>query len=345
MKTRARILVLGPLLGRHAGRAITQGEILAAALRRCGYRVHEASHVIQRLGRALHMFAAVSRFWAYDIVILQVYSGAAFYLEYMCVLIARMLGRKVVLTMHGGALPQFARRHVMSVRSMYAAAHVVTAPSRYLAEEMQCYCPVPIRLVRNILPVPEGDVPDRHPQQSDFPHILWMRAFQAIYGPDIALDVMERVIVREPEARMTMAGGDLGALHDIQHRARAAGLQEHVHFAGYLTMSDKMRYACEASVYLNTNRIDNTPVSVLEMMYYGVPVVTTDPGGIPYLLRDRENALLAPVDDVETLASRVLEVVSDPELAETLRRNGRVLAAEFLESRVIRDWEVLLEEL
>jgi glycosyltransferase involved in cell wall biosynthesis len=123
--------------------------------------------------------------------------------------------------------------------------------------------------------------------------------------------------------------------------ARELGLGDAVRFPGYLDMAAKVREGNAADIFLNTNRIDNMPVSVIEACAMGLPVVATNVGGIPQLLTDGETALLVPDDDDEAMAAASLRLLHDAALASELSQNGRELASHSSWEQVRPQWERL----
>jgi glycosyltransferase involved in cell wall biosynthesis len=95
-------------------------------------------------------------------------------------------------------------------------------------------------------------------------------------------------------------------------------------------------------IFLNTTNIDNTPVSVLEAMACGLCVVSTNVGGIPYLLEHEHDALLVPPNDPQAMATAVHRLLNEPDLAERLSRNARQKAAQCDWSIILPQWEALL---
>jgi glycosyltransferase involved in cell wall biosynthesis len=95
-------------------------------------------------------------------------------------------------------------------------------------------------------------------------------------------------------------------------------------------------------VFLNTNRVDNAPVSVLEAAACGLPVVSTEVGGIPYLLRNEEQALLVPEGNAEAMAGAVRRLLDQPALAARLSAAGRQVAERSAWERVRPAWEEVL---
>jgi glycosyltransferase involved in cell wall biosynthesis len=96
-------------------------------------------------------------------------------------------------------------------------------------------------------------------------------------------------------------------------------------------------------VFLNTTRVDNAPVSLLEAAAHGLVVVSTPAGGITELFTDGVDALLA--GDADGLAAAVSRVVDDPVLARRLSGAGLVLADSASWAQVGPVWHDLLDRL
>jgi glycosyltransferase involved in cell wall biosynthesis len=171
-----------------------------------------------------------------------------------------------------------------------------------------------------------------------------MRAFHDIYNPALAVDVLESVKRKHPQATLVMAGVDKGLEPEIKKLVLEKGLQEAVTFPGFLDHEAKIREFSRADIFLNTNRVDNMPVAVVEAAAMGLPVVATCVGGIPDLIRNGEEGLLVPDNDVLGMADAVCSLIENPELAERLSRNGRLLAEKSAWERVRVEWENLFAE-
>jgi glycosyltransferase involved in cell wall biosynthesis len=99
---------------------------------------------------------------------------------------------------------------------------------------------------------------------------------------------------------------------------------------------DWLDYAKDFDIFINTTNVDNTPVSVMEAMALGLPVVSTNVGGIPFLLEDQIDALLVEPNQVETFTEAVLKLLKHPKLAASLSKAGREKVEQF-------DWQVVKE--
>ena len=84
-----------------------------------------------------------------------------------------------------------------------------------------------------------------------------------------------------------MAGKDKGLEENLRKMAEEMNLSDKIRFVGFLDSEEKLKEFADADIYINTNRIDNMPVSVLEARAFGLPVVSTDVGGLPHLIEHK----------------------------------------------------------
>jgi len=99
-------------------------------------------------------------------------------------------------------------------------------------------------------------------------------------------------------------------------------------------------------VFINTTNVDNQPVSVLEAMACGCPVVSTNPGGVPDIIVHKNNGMLSAPGDVDTMVKNVKLLFNNAELYSDLSKNGR----EYVESKfgkevIFEQWTELYSEL
>lgn len=335
------VLIVGNFLSGSLG---TRGvcEDLSARLTSAGWRVLTTS---DRPGRVARLLDMVSTAWrrrhAYSIAQVDVYSGPAFtWAEAVCATL-RLARKPYVLTLHGGNLPAFAARRPLRVRRLLRSAAAVTTPSRYLLEQMRPYRD-DLHLIPNALDL---DAYEFRPRERPAPRLVWLRAFHEIYNPAMAVEVVARLAGDFPDVHLTMVGPDKGdgSLQRTKARARQLGVAGRVTFAGAVTKVEVPAWLQRGDIFLNTTNVDNTPVSVIEAMTSGLCVVSTDVGGIPYLLHDGCDALLVPATDVEATALAVKKLLHDPDMARRLSEAARVVVEAFSWSKVLPQWNLLLQ--
>ncbi len=335
------VLLVGNFLSRTSG-IYGVGDGLADRLAGRGRLVTTTSSKPRRIPRLLDMIATIwRRRHRYVVAQVDVFSGPAFiWAEAACAAL-RLLGKPYVLTLHGGALPTFARRWPRRVRRLLGSAAAVTSPSPFLQEEMRAYrgdvklCPNPLDL---------GEYPFRLRTRVR-PRLVWLRTFHDLYNPTLAVRVLARLkpSVRDVELLMVGPARQPESLARVRRLASQLGVEDRLTIAGAIQKRDVPSWLNRADIFLNTTNVDNTPVSVMEALACGLCVVSTDAGGVRVLLRDGQLGLLVPLDDDRAMAAAVRRLLDDGELAERLSRDGRAAAADLDWSRVLPLWEEILE--
>ena len=305
----------------------------------------------------------------YDLAIVGLYSGKAFLWGEAVSWLLKKLGKPFVISLHGGALPEFAKRHPRRIARTLSKAAAVTAPSNYLLELMRPYRPdkKDILLLPNPIELSRYEFRLRAEAQ---PKMVWLRAFHQIYNPELAVKVAAE-LQHSIQPVLTMIGPDKGdgsrqqtelaaktlfsptKAHEEDTKEGKEGspslgepscafVGEPVLFVGGVANSEVPMWLNRGDIFLNTTNVDNTPVSVIEAMACGLVVISTNVGGLPYLLTDGEDALLVPPDDAEAMAAAVRRVLTEPGLAERLSANARRKAESFDWANVLPMWRKLL---
>lgn len=338
--SRTRLLMIGNFLSGSGG---TRGvcEDLADRLISAGWPVLFASSKPGKLRRLWDMLStARAQRDRYDVAHVDVFSGPAFlWAELVCWILQRSR-KPYVLTLHGGNLPEFARRWPRRVRRLLGSATVATAPSGYLREQLRAY-----RKDLQLLPNPVDVVsyPFRL-RERPTPSLMWLRAFHEIYNPSLAVQTLALLTTDFPDARLTMIGPDKGdrSLQSAQRLAGKLGLDRQITFVPGVPKTEVPRRLLEADIFLNTANIDNTPISLIEAMASGMCIVSTRVGGIPYLLDHEKDALLAQPGEAEDMAHGVRRILTEAGLAGKLSRNARSKAQQFDWRLIFPRWEALL---
>jgi glycosyltransferase involved in cell wall biosynthesis len=168
------------------------------------------------------------------------------------------------------------------------------------------------------------------------PRIVSVRNFEPLYDVACTLRAFQIVQRRRPDASLTLVGGGSqdGALRTL---ARDLQLNQ-VTFAGRVTPGDMPRWYADHDIYVQSPRIDNAPTSVLEAFASGLPVVSSEAGGVPAILTHGEHGLLAPVADHEAIAAHILRLLDEPELALTLADQARATCSRHSWPSVRSEW-------
>lgn len=231
------------------------------------------------------------------------------------ILIARALGRPVLMNYRSGEAPDHLRRSPVARRALRAVPGNVV-PSRFLKEVFAQH-QIEARVIPNIIDRQRFKFRRRDPLR---PHLLSTRNFEPLYNLQCTLRAFARIQAAYPEATLTLVGG--GSEEAILRRLTSELQLRNVWFVGRVAPEAIARYYAEADIYLQTPNIDNMPSSVLEAYASGLPVVSTEAGGVPAILTDGVHGLLAPLDDDRKVAAQVLRLLREPALAQSIVRSA-----------------------
>src|SRR5262249_55368136 len=159
----------------------------------------------------------------------------------------------------------------------------------------------------------------------------WLRAFHSIYNPALVPAVISKLAPQFPDVHVTMVGPDKGdgSFGQTKRAASELNVLKHLDFPGAVPRAKVAEWLAKGDIFLNTTDVDNTPVSVLEAMACGLIVISTNVGGIPYLIDDEKEALLVPPRNSEAMARAVIRVLGEPALAERLSATARLKTEQF----------------
>ncbi len=234
------------------------------------------------------------------------------------ILIARLRRVPVIVNYRGGGAAEFFANAPRWVAKTMASADSLVVPSGFLREVFTRFGFSP-RIIPNIIDV-ERFRPRRR-ASADAPHVVVTRNLEPIYDIGTALEALAIVHRTVPRARMTIAGKgpELAAL---RKRCQALGLESQVHFAGSIDSQAIADLIGSADVFLNTSLVDNMPISILEAFASGVPVASTNVGGIPYVAENERTAVLFAPKDPAACAAAIIRLLTDTSLARRLSLAG-----------------------
>lgn len=254
------------------------------------------------------------------------------------ILIGSLFRKKVVLNYHSGEaedhLESWRRTAVPTLR----LADEIVVPSGYLVDVFSKFG-LRARAISNTVDTGLFTFRERNPLR---PVFLSNRNLERLYNVGCILRAFAIIQSCYPESRLIVAGDgkDRAALEKL-----AADLRlDNTEFVGRVTPETMKSLYDAADIYLNSSNIDNMPGSILESFASGLPVVTTDAGGIPYIVDNGKTGLLVKRGDVTGLAAGAIRLLADPQLANSIICNAREECRKYRWSVVCEDWLRLYSE-
>lgn len=334
-----KILYIGNKLSGH-GNTATSIETLGAFLEQEGFVLYYASSKKNQVLRLLDMvFTTLKLGRKVDFVMIDTYSTRNFWFAFVISQLCRILGVQYITKLHGGNLPQRLEKNPYLSDLIFKHACKVTAPSAYLMHSFAQ------RGYQNLVYVPNSIDISKYPykeRKTTVPKLLWVRSFSKIYNPKMAIFLLHQLKTTFPEATLCMVGPDKeNLIGECRKLADEVGVE--VLFTGKLSKEQWIALADDFNIFINTTHFDNTPVSLIEAMAIGLPVVSTNVGGIPFLVEDGQTALLVNDNDTDQMAAAILQLANDPGLAKKLTANARLMVESFDWQQVRQSWFEVLD--
>lgn len=342
-----RMALVGPLPPSSGGMA-NQTLQLAKLLRNDGISVElvQVNRPYQPWVAELRGLRALFRLFPYllelwqvcgkvDLVHIMANSGWSWHLfAAPAIWIAYLRGTPVIVNYRGGEAASFFEKSIFWVKPSLNKASAIIVPSGFLEEIFKRHGFAP-EIVPNIIDFSRFFASDAKPAATwvKAPHLLVARNLELIYDNATALEAFKLVHDAVPMARLTIAGSG-PELEALQAQVRRLGLAQAVTFTGRMDNHDMPQLYRSADIMLNPTTADNMPISILEALASEIPVVTTNAGGIPFLVQHEKTALLVAVNDPLAMAEAVLSLLRNPAKAEQLRKAGLDLVSQYTWSEV-----------
>ena len=172
------------------------------------------------------------------------------------------------------------------------------------------------------------------------PKILWVRSIHNIYNPEMAINILEKIRKTYPGAKLCMVGPvkDNRVMGNLKKLISRLDLQNHVLFSGQLSKIEWTSLSKNYDIFINTTDYDNNPVTLLEAMALGLPIVSTNVGGVPYLIDDNVTGLLVEAKKSEQMVGKINELISGKIDGYQIARNAREAVSHYDKNEIIKQW-------
>ena len=317
----------------------TSMDILSNLLILEGFTIHKSSSKSNKILRLLCMIYAIFRYKnKIDYVLIDTYSTSSFYYALLTSQLCRLFRLKYLPILHGGNLPHRLHHNPTLSSLIFNNSFQNIAPSGYLKYEFELKGYTTL-LIPNVIPITKYNFKSRQKLQ---PKLLYVRSFAKIYNPTMAIEVLKELKKTYSKAVLCMVGPDKdGTLNDVKQLIDKYELHDSVEITGVLSKKEWHKKSEEFDIFINTTNVDNTPISVIEAMALGLPVVSTNVGGLPYLIDDNKDGVLVDKEQPILMAKKIVEIIEDSK--SSFAKKARCKVENFDWSVVRRQWLKLLQ--
>ena len=281
----------------------------------------------------------LARVGRYDVI--HIFSAS--YLSFVlaptpAILVAKLYGKKTLLNYRSGEAKDHLQRWRRTALPIIRLVDTIVAPSAYLVDVF-AHFGLQARWIFNFVQTDRFRFRERRPLR---PIFLSNRNFEPLYNVACVLRAFALIQKDFPEACLTLVG-DGSQRAELENLAQELRLRN-TQFIGMVAPEKMPELYDAADIYLNGSDIDNMPGSIIESYASGLPVVTTDAGGIPYILTDQDTGLMVPRGDHQAMAACAIRLLEDQALAFAIIGRARAECQKYSWPAVRGEWLKLYHE-
>jgi glycosyltransferase involved in cell wall biosynthesis len=351
-----RVLMVAPSLDILGGQAVQAARLLENLSREPGLEIHMQPinprlpgplRHLQKIKYVRTLVTSVAycaqllwRVPRYDVIHIFSASYFSFVLAPTpAILAARLYGKRTVLNYRSGEAEDHLQRWRRTALPTVRLVDEIVAPSGYLVDVFGRFG-FRARSIFNTVETARFPFRERVPLR---PVFFSNRNFEPHYNVACTLRAFQLVQQRFPSARMVVAGE--GSQRDsLETFARELELRD-VEFIGRVAPERMPQLYDAADIYFNSPDVDNMPGSIIEAYAAGIPVVTTNAGGIPYIVTHGETGLMVERNDHVAMARAAIRLIEDKELAAKIARAAHEECRKYAWASVRAEWLGLYREL
>lgn len=266
--------------------------------------------------------------------------GASFWRKAIFIYIAKFFHKKVVWHMHAGRFAVFYQQHRYVVRKVVNKSDVIIALSEYWKEYFKNEFPTKrVEIIKNVISAPRV-----HKQQTGYFTLL----FLGLLGKNKGIyDLLECIRDHKVEfqGKLKLYIGGNGEIEHVKQLIKEYGIADITRFEGWVSGDKKIELLNKSDTYILPSYKEGLPISILEAMSYGMPIISTPVGGIPEIVSNGENGYLVEPGNKEDIYKAIISLLNDSDLRNRMGSVSLSRVGEHLPEYVEKQLETLYDSL
>lgn len=257
-----------------------------------------------------------------EIVHIHMSSRGSFYRKSLFVMKAYNMNKKIIIHIHGSEFQKFYHEESNSIQKKYIkrilnkSNKVIALSDEWKTILSEIVENNKIEVLYNSIEV-KSNLNNKNYEEEN---ILFLGRLGKRKGVYDILEVAPKIISKHPNVKFIIAGD--GEVDNVRTLCKEKGIEKNVKILGWTSGDDKIKLLNQATVYLLPSYNEGMPISILEAMSYKLPVVSTNIGGIPQLVREDIEGYLFNPGDLSELESILNKILSSEKLRKKLGGNS-----------------------
>lgn len=243
-------------------------------------------------------------------------------------------GKKIILSARGGNARSFFKRQGIIAKPFVKRIDAVTTPSGFLRDVFIDCFKIRATVVPNFADLNQFTFRSR--KKFD-PKFLVTRNLEPSYDVQTIIKAFKIISEKYNDASLGIVG-DGSLRQELEKLVNELKLTKNIIFYGQVKHTQIQAIYNNYDIFLNSSKVDNLPGSILEAFACGLPVISTNAGGIPYMVKDGVSGLLVEIGDSVAMAEKMRYILVNPDKGNHLVKSG-------LEELKIYSWKNIKQKL
>lgn len=272
-----------------------------------------------------------------SLIYVHIGSNASLYRESFFVVLAKIFGKKTVSHFHAGDVDEYLEKQSNLGRKFISWAisqsDKLIAVSKDSAEKLQKLAPKnEIEIIVNAIDTkPFAFSPNRFENRSKIVRLLFVGAMGKLKGETDLADAIKIISTKNTDFRVSFLG--FGG-ENLQKYCAEIGIENLIEFVGAVSLTERLSFFENADIFVLPTLAEAMPMSVIEAMAAGLPIVSTTVGGIPELIEESEEGFLVEPSNARKLAEKLSILISDKDLRIEMGKKAQEKVGKELDFRV-----------
>lgn len=268
------------------------------------------------LKRSILIFFLLKKVKSFEVIHIHGCSGLGFFPIFIGIIACKILAKKrTIVTYHGGGAKEFLRKYLRLIRGVMNKADKITVMSKFLQETFS-ESGIKTVVLKNLIDI---KVKRDCILEMDTPRLLSIRSLNPIYNINDIIDAFRKIKEIFTDATLQIVG--TGSLED-DIRSQTKHLPD-IYFIGQVRNEEIPTIMQQNNVLISVPSFDNQPMSILEAFSVGIPVISSNVGGIPDMIVDSHNGFLVDVHSPEQISKKVEWIFNNKEKVTQIINNAK----------------------
>ncbi|MFD1952813.1 glycosyltransferase family 4 protein [Paenibacillus thailandensis] len=273
------------------------------------------------LARIVYSIVMILKFpfyaWTFDVIHLHSAAKGSFYRKAIYTIVSKLLRKKIVFHIHASGFEAFQKsNHFNSwvVKNTLNKADCIIVLSDQMRKLVRSYCQnQKIVVLPNPINIPKDSEIEKLKEPNQKIQLLFMGEIGKRKGIYDLVDAISQ-LPNEARQRVVLHICGNNEIDKLKEYIISKQLTGSCIVHGWIDGVQKNKFLSNADVYILPSYAEGLPISILEAMAYGMPIISTNVGGIPEIVKNNENGFLLEPGDTVSLAIAIEKLINDNQL-------------------------------